>query len=704
MSFEVDFLGRLRKVRVPASAPLQAVFEAVANAYDATAHLADKGKITVRILRKPASERLFADAANPDYVLEGFEIEDNGVGFTDENLTYFKKSDTTHKSSGKGVGRLLWLHVFDRAEIDSVYECGTVRLRRRFTFSRENHGVNDAETKGEPIDGTSPCGTKVRLLAPKKERTRALDQTAKQLADKFLEHFLLYFTVIRGQSLTVVDDQVGETIIVGELYQEVIGDRHKVDVINIRGHQFDLHHLLVKPTVNRRNAINLCANRRLVTSDPVSELVPEVGRNAAVTVPAQGSLRYHGYVTGAYLDEIADDERTGLKFAPNVEMAGDGEDADDAGPDLITTAGLKQEDFEGVSKRELFAEIGERIRGHLSDFLMGVRQRKEKQLENFAASEQPQFRPFLDRAKKNLDRLPARPTKKAIEIALYEAKIDGRQEMEALVQKIIQESPAHKQVDVLHDGLVEQFAKAANAQNVSALAEYVCARKAVLKVFAKNLGTNKDNVYELEKVIHNLIFPRFKTSDQVPPGYSEAGEREIANLWLVDDRLVFHQLLASDAPLNQLRGFLSDSEKEPDIVIFDPAFATTDDKADLKTIALIEFKRPGRTQYGPGEKKNPIDQVIGLAKDIRKGVIESIDGRKRSVSKEVMIYAYIICDPVDQLTEIIEDRAFRATPDQKGFYFYHETLNMIIEIITYEKLLRDAERRNEAFFRQLQLP
>jgi len=289
-------------------------------------------------------------------------------------------------------------------------------------------------------------------------------------------------------------------------------------------------------------------------------------------------------------------------------------------------------------------------------------------------------------------------------MALYEAKIDGRHEMEKLVEEIVAANVPQKQVDALHQTLVEQFAKAANAQNVSALAEYVCARKAVLKVFAKNLGTNADNVHALEEVIHNLIFPRFTTSDKVPPGYSKAGEREIANLWLVDDRLMFHQLLASDIPLNRLRGFVSGSDREPDVIIFDPAFATTDDKADLKTIALIEFKRPGRTSYGPGEKKNPIDQVIALAKDVRKGLIETIDGRKRSVSKDVMIYAYIICDPVDQLAEIIQDRAFRATPDQKGFYFFHEPLNMIIEIISYEKLLRDAERRNEAFFRQLQLP
>ena len=703
MAFQVDFHGRLGKVRVSAASSLQAVFEAVANAFDATAGMGDKGRIDVRILRVPAQKTLFTKDDVPEYELAGFEIEDNGVGFTDENMAAFLKSDTTHKKSGKGVGRLLWLHVFDRAEVKSCYEQGGARFERRFIFSRDNHGVNDSETKALPAEPALMCGTKVRLLQPKKGALRSLGQTPGQLADKLLEHFLLHFTVMRGQSLTVMDDQSGEIVEVDDMYQDVIGGRHKEEEIDIRGHKFALHHLLVKPTVNRNNTINLCANSRLVTSHPLNELVPEVGRTVPVTVSAQGSFRYHGYVTGPYLDEIADDERTGLKFAPSVE-SGDGDSVNDSGFDLIASAGLKQEDFEGVSKRELFQQIAERSREHLAEFLLEVRRHKEKQLETFVASEQPQFRPFLELAKKNLDRLPARPSKKAIEIALYEAKIDGRQEMDSLVQRIIQDSTAHLQVKELRNRLVSQFVKAATDQNVSALAEYVCARKAVLKVFAKNLGTNSEDVHQLEEVIHNLIFPRFKTSNDLSPGYCDAGSLEIANLWLVDERLVFHQLLASDIPLKKLRGFLSDSAREPDVVIFDPAFATTDDKADLKTIALIEFKRPGRTQYSPGETKNPIDQIIALAKDIRKGTIESTDGRKRPVSKDVMIYAYIICDLTDQLLEIIENRAYRQTPDQKGYYFYHEPLNMTIEIISYEKLLRDAERRNEAFFRQLQLP
>ena len=121
MSFTVNFVGRLKKIRAPITYPLHALFEAVANAFDATDDLGEKGHITVHILRQPAASLLSA-TEGPQYVLSGFEIEDNGVGFTDDNFTYFKCADTTNKTGGKGVGRLLWLKVFNRAEVASVYE------------------------------------------------------------------------------------------------------------------------------------------------------------------------------------------------------------------------------------------------------------------------------------------------------------------------------------------------------------------------------------------------------------------------------------------------------------------------------------------------------------------------------------------------------------------------------------------------------
>jgi len=109
---------------------------------------------------------------------------------------------------------------------------------------------------------------------------------------------------------------------------------------------------------------------------------------------------------------------------------------------------------EGVTEREFFAAVAERIRPYSSAFIEEVKRKKEKQLEKFAMNEQPQFRPYVDRAKQNLDRLKARPTKRDVELAPYEAKIDGRVEMDDLVRKIIAGSEAHQMIDTVRQQLI----------------------------------------------------------------------------------------------------------------------------------------------------------------------------------------------------------------------------------------------------------
>lgn len=545
MSFGIDFRGRLGKIRAPVSTSLKAVFEAVANAFDATDHLRENGNIVVRVLYEK-DQNLYAESEPPQHVLAGFEIEDNGVGFTDEDMECFRQSDTTHKIGGKGVGRLLWLKVFDRAEITSVYkQSGDVR-KRQFTFSIEKGGVDDEDIESQSVDPLESLGTTVRLLGPKKDRIEVLSQSVESLAVQLLEHFLLYFAVLGGQSLTVVDNISDDKVVVGELFNTVIEDRHKEVEFEVRGTSFVLHHLFVKPTrttKTTKNVIHLCANRRVVTSEPVAPLVPEIGRAAPVTI--QGAFRYHGYVTGTYLNEIADDERNWLKFPKDKEES---EDDDDAQSTLF--------DVDGITKKELSDHIADQIREHLCDHISDVRRRKEQQIEDFAANEQPQYRPFVDSAKLLIGRLKSRPSPRDVELVLCEAKIEGRQAMDRLVKELVASTPSLQQVAQYRKTLVDKFVTEANRHNLSALAEYVCTRKAVIRVLQSNLQKNEDGEHAYEAAVHDLFFPRSYTSDQLPVGAKDAKDIEIENLWLIDERLVFHKLLSSDKPLGEMRGFL----------------------------------------------------------------------------------------------------------------------------------------------------
>lgn len=689
MSFGIDFLGRLEKIRATVPTSIRAVFEAVANAFDATEHLQEKGEVVVRILYEK-DPNLYAQTDTPHFLLSGFEIEDNGIGFTDEDMKCFHQSDTTHKKGGKGVGRLLWLKVFDRAEITSVYkQDGTVR-KRQFTFSINKGGVDEKDIQGKPVEAPEPLGTTVRLLGPKKERIAVLTESVESLAIQLLEHFLLYFTVMRGQSLTVVDNISDDKVVVGDLYNTVIGDRHKEETFEIRSTTFVLHHLFVKPTKTTKNVIHLCANRRVVTSESVFPLVPEIGRAVAVNI--QG-FRYHGYVTGTYLNEIADDERNWLKFPQNKEEA---EESDDIQPALFDT--------EGITRKELSDKIAERIREYLNEHISGVRRKKEQQIEEFAAKEQPQYRPFVESAKQLSGQLKSRPSQKEIELLFCEAKIDGREEMTKLLKELVASTPSLEQVGKYRKKLTDKFVTEANRHNLSALAEYVCTRKAVIRVLQANLKKDEDGDNVYEAAVHDLFFPRCHTSDQLPVGAKDSKDIEIENLWLIDERLVFHKLLSSDKALSTLHGFhhgdSAAKDDAPDITIFDPAFVTTEGD-DLQSAAIIEFKRPGRKSYS--ELDNPIKQITDVARKLRSGSIEGVGGELVAIKGGICIFAYVICDITDKVKEYALTIDMEPTPDGVGYRKFHSQYNMIMEIIPYSKLIRDAERRNAAFFKKLGL-
>jgi hypothetical protein len=51
-----------------------------------------------------------------------------------------------------------------------------------------------------------------------------------------------------------------------------------------------------------------------------------------------------------------------------------------------------------------------------------------------------------------------------------------------------------------------------------------------------------------------------------------------------------------------------------------------------------------------------------------------------------------------------EDASLRLTPDGQGFFGFNPTHNAYTEIISYDKLVGDSERRNRMFFEKLGLP
>jgi hypothetical protein len=143
-------------------------FEAIANALDASAT-----EIGITISAQ--------DYSQPETLI--IEIEDNGVGFTDERFKKFSNLFDVDDPTHKGLGRLIYLCYFEKTLILSNYEdffC------RKFEFS----DAFNEESEVVKNENKSKNGTKLSMSGYTLERLRQYSYLhPSYLINKFLEKF-----------------------------------------------------------------------------------------------------------------------------------------------------------------------------------------------------------------------------------------------------------------------------------------------------------------------------------------------------------------------------------------------------------------------------------------------------------------------------------------------------------------------------------
>ena len=113
-----------------------------------------------------------------------------------------------------------------------------------------------------------------------------------------------------------------------------------------------------------------------------------------------------------------------------------------------------------------------------------------------------------------------------------------------------------------------------------------------------------------------------------------------------------------------------------------------------------------RGQSGQTSTKttNPIAQILNYVRVMRSGKARREDGRTIEGLENTPFYCYAIGTLTQQLRELAEHEDFTRTPDGRGFFRFHARYNAYIEILSYDKVLRDAKKRNRAFIERLGLP
>jgi hypothetical protein len=76
-------------------------------------------------------------------------------------------------------------------------------------------------------------------------------------------------------------------------------------------------------------------------------------------------------------------------------------------------------------------------------------------------------------------------------------------------------------------------------------------------------------------------------------------------------------------------------------------------------------------------------------------------GRPIPISEGTPFYAYVVCDLTPSFRRQAEDYTLVKAPDGQGYFGYNQNLGVYIEIVSFHKLVRDAEARNRVLFDKL---
>ncbi|WP_321853755.1 ATP-binding protein [Burkholderia cenocepacia] len=657
--------GLVDRLDLAPSRGLMPLFEAVSNAIDAIEEKygsATAGSITIKLL---LSGDLARAGGDDTFVINGFEVVDDGVGFNELNIACFGEAYTLSKIKvgGKGVGRFTFLKVFSHCDVSSVFERDGKHFARNFNFSITEE-LNGAD-KITPIH--APTGTKLRVTGLANRYRVAWPTDPAIVAERIVAHFLIRFAA-RSCPQTILESPGRESIDLHELFNSSVQPHIQERFFDVHGHTFALQAFRHKDG-RARHEYHLCANGRDVTTSKLRDLLPELPER--LVDEAQEAYTLIVLVTGEYLDDHANQERTKIAFQSEEE------------PELEQTL---------VSRQALNKALVATLRSVLAADLKVTNEEKIEQITRFIehAPEyrvltQDKYRPLLEqRVQPGLNDEQLDEALLHIRRAIEDTIRTEERHVAALIEK--------ESFDTYQErikGLMEQINDVGKAK----LADYVAHRRTILDLVDRSLKrVQHDGKYPFEKVLHKMVFPMGVSSKDI--------FLDQQNLWLIDERLCFHTLLTSDKKLNKVPGLQGTSGKEPDIFAFfydTPIGVAEPENLPGGGVVIVEFKRPGRDDYD----KDPADQIIQRFVEIDQGGVKDIDGRL--INPDRLRYTgYLIADLTPTLQRQVAMR-YHRTADNEGYFYTLPGGNGSIEIISYDKLLRDAKRRNRVLFDKLGL-
>lgn len=594
-------------------------------------------------------------------------IADNGNGFNDKNLSAFLTPLTGNKyeKGGKGFGRFMAFKVFHEV----FYSSGQMQANSKVAkccyrydpFSKDDNLIEVAESDGAGAHRFD-YGVTVLMHKPLAEfveyfdidgEERRYSHTAEDIVLAVLDHFLIEFIQNKAPKQFNLDIR-GATFNLYEYFHDSLsvgGSKSATLPIGTEEVKFDFNYFKVGEGQAKKHRLYFYANNRAASD--LENISSGLNNKPFSENVGQKEKKYY------YLVAVSSD------FFRSSQSR-----------DRITNLHGKT-NFDGKKKSikdHLIAIAKQHILEIEAAYTKDRRAKMKSQVEHLIAID-PLLRRGLgggtaaDFVKKRSITETREQLASDLFVERFRRKFD--------FTKLDENASIDQLVDIVRTRIPEDAKEA--------LAVYVAYRNHVIQIFRELLKKHDDGIATEDRV-HQLIYPRYKDSEEVD--YSSH------NLWLLDDDLAYARYISSDrTPEGKARG---KGQFAHDLLI-----------NNENELMIVEMKRPQKKGYKTtreGGTSNPVDQLKKQISDIRKKKkIITSGNREVPIAPDSMVRGYVLADWNDSLQSYLEIEDFTITNyGGQMAYRYYTTLNLMLEVLAFDRLIDRAGNRNQAFVQMLE--
>lgn len=624
------------------------------------------GRVLIRAQRSGQAEH---DGSLPDIL--GFEIEDNGIGFTEVHRNSFDTLYTDLKitEGGKGFGRFTSLKYFEELHVKSVYRDGSSFKSRTFSMGKEHEII--VREKVAASDGTDTGSTvKLTTLRGRRGFDKKLSTIARNLVERLLPYFITQGYVCPdiilceqdGSDAIRLNDFVSNEL--SAVIREIGVGRKSFGLTAIEtDEEFVVRVFKLYSPRNQKSRISLVAHKREVSGSAIQKYIPEFEdeffeKGVDGEIDQERNYIIKAYVFGPYLDRNVSLERGGFEFQMDSDL------------------------LHGIGQTQIEQNAAEIAREAMGADITFRQQRKKERVQTYVDEQAPWHKTILEKI--DLSSMPYNPSNEEIEIRLQKEKFAQEVSIRKDVEKLMTESSFENVQDS-----VAEVVKKVTGTSKNDLIHYIALRRTILDIFGKSLEVDEAGSYSSEGVVHDIIFPRRRDSD--------ATTFHNHNLWIVDERLNFTTWVSSDIPLD------GGNTERPDLLVYNKRVLFRGDNEASNPITIFEFKKPQRDDFvNPSSREDPVQQIVRYVNDIRDGKYKTPGGRRMLVADNTPFYGYVVCDLTSKVEAWLErEKNFTPMPDRLGWFQWMGNINLYVEVISWDKVLKDAKMRNQIFFQKL---